>query len=198
MAKLQLWVVLITLLLATATVAVSADGWIPSFGQKSTQDKAKDQAAQTVEGAKSWTDWASEKVPYFSNSAAKQTNEKLDASKGAVKDAASNVAGETEKNAGATKGTVSDYATEGLKRMTSTKDQLHGASVGFIQKWGGWAKDNVGKFYPYGPMAQKAADVVVNTAEKTESGATSAADSAKENVETAEEEVAKKTDEKEL
>ncbi|KAG6542620.1 hypothetical protein Mapa_015951 [Marchantia paleacea] len=198
MARMLRWVLLLTLVLATATVAVSADGWIPSFGQKSTEDKAKDQAAQTVEGAKSWTDWASEKVPYFSNSAAKQTNEKLDASKDAVKDAASNVAGESEKNAGATKGTVSEYAAEGLKRVTSTKDQLHGATVGFIQKWGSWAKDNVGKYYSYGPLAQKATDAVVNTAEKTESSANSAADSAKENLDTAQEEVAKKTDEKEL
>ncbi|KAL2633546.1 hypothetical protein R1flu_005025 [Riccia fluitans] len=215
MARLSRFLLLLTVMLAAAAIVnvVSADGWIPSFGQKANPDKAKEGTEQAIDKTKSWTKWAGDYVPYFSGNAAKETNAKLDDSKNIAKDTAADVTEGGEEKARTAADTAREYAAKGLERMTSTKDLVHGSTMGFIQRWGSWAKDNVGKYYSSAPSAsdaggkasetaskasEKAADTATDVVKEANSNLDSAADSSKETLEKAGEEVVTKTDDKEL
>ncbi|KAL3694186.1 hypothetical protein R1sor_007837 [Riccia sorocarpa] len=192
MARLSRFLLLLTVMLAAAAVinVVSADGWIPSFGQKTNQDKVKEGTEKTLDRTKSWSEWAGDYVPYFSSKTAQETSAKVDESKDLAKDTAAGVTEGGEKKARTAADTARDYAAKGFERMTSTKDILQGSTAGFIQRWGSWAKDNVGKYYSYGPLAskaaekasQKATDTFSDKATDTVSNLNTAADSSKDTV----------------
>lgn len=138
---------LLVVVLAASSVAHCEEESAPTLGDKveETKETTKDHASQTAEAGKTWSKWASDRIPWKPNEAKE----------------------EGQETTGRTADIAKDYATKSAKHLSKTKDHLHRSAGGLYNRWSSWAGERLGK-YDVGKFARRARGKTSETAAEVE------------------------------